>query len=137
MWAKIKEFYEDNQLLVIGVLFLVVAFIFSWLLRTDHRAGDNVDTTISEIATDNKRAGTEIKSATTEITKAQSNISRAIERSERIEEIVTSNATTVSECEQIVSGCQDLNREAKSILADVELANKARASGETKRTESK
>ena len=130
MWAKIKEFYEDNQLLVIGVLFLVVAFIFSWLLRTDKSAGDNVDTTISEIATDNKRAGTEIKSASTEITNAQSNISRAIERSNRIEEIVTDNTATVNECEQLTSDCQDLNREAKSILADVELANKARTRSE-------
>ena len=137
MAAKIKEFYESNQLLVIGMLFLVIALVFGWLLRTDRTAGDNVDSTIQQITTDNERAGAEIKSATTEITNASSNISRAIERSERIEEIVTDNTATVNECEQLTSDCQDLNREAKSILADVELANKARASGETKRTESK
>ena len=137
MAAKIKEFYESNQLLVIGVLFLVIAIVFGWLLRTDRTAGDNVDNTISEIAADNKRAGTEIKSASEEITNASSNISRAIERSDRIEEIVTDNTATVNECEQLTSDCQDLNREAKSILADVELANKARASGEAEGTEPK
>ena len=137
MAEKIKEFYESNQLLVIGVLFLVIAVIFSWLLRTDRTAGDNVDNTISEIATDNKRAGAEIKSASEEITNASSNISRAIERSNRIEEIVTDNTATVNECEQLTSDCQGLNREAKSILADVELANKKRTSGKTTGTAAK
>ena len=137
MAAKIKEFCKENQLLVIGVLFLVVTFVFGWLLRTNKSAGRDVDNTISEIATDNKRAGEQIKSASEEITNASSNISRAIERSNRIEEIVTDNTATVNECEQLTSDCQDLNREAKSILADVELANKKRTSGKTTGTAAK
>lgn len=137
MWAKIKEFYKDNQLFVIGVLFLIVALVFGWLLRTDRTAGDNVDNTIQQIKADNERAGAEIKSASTEITNAQSNISRAIERSKRIEEIVTDNTATVTACEQLAKDCQDLNREAKSILADVELANKKGTSGKTEGTKPK
>ena len=132
MAAKIKEFYEDNQLLVIGVVFLIVALVFGWLLRTDRTAGDNVDNTIQQVKTDNARAGAEIKSASGQVDEAQRNISGAVERTERVEKLTKESQSTVSECEQIVSGCQDLNREAKSILADVEFANKARASGEAK-----
>ena len=131
MAEKIKEFYESNQLLVIGVVFLIVALVFGWLLRTDRTAGDNVDNTISEIATDNKRAGEQIKSASGQVDEAQRNISGAVERTERVEKLTKESQSTVSECEQLTSDCQVLNREAKSILADVELANKKGTSGET------
>ena len=131
MAEKIKEFYEDNQLLVIGVVFLIVALVFGWLLRTDRTAGDNVDNTISEIATDNQRTGEQIKSASGQVDEAQRNISGAVERTERVEKLTKESQSTVSECEQLTSDCQVLNGEAKSILADVELANKKGTSGET------
>lgn len=137
MVEKIKEFYKDNQLLVAGIAFLVVAIVFSWLLRTDKSAGDNVDSTIQQAKTDNQRTGEQIKSASGQIGEAQGNISRAVERTERIENIVKENAGTIGECEQLTRDCQDLNREAKSILADVELANKKRTSGKTTGTAAK
>ena len=137
MAAKIKEFYKDNQLLVIGVVFLIVALVFGWLLRTDRTAGDNVDNTIQQITTDNARAGAEIKSASGQVDEAQRNISGAVERTERVEKLTKESQATVNECEQLTSDCQDLNREAKSILADVELANKKRTSGKTTGTAAK
>ena len=81
---------------------------------------------------DNQRTGKQIDNAKGQIGEAEGHIAGAAERAERIEGLTHESQSTVAECEQLVSDCQKLNREAKSIINDLELANKAGKSGKAK-----
>lgn len=124
MYEKIKSWISNNRFLigmVAGAILFLACYLFSH--RTAPTA-DDITNTISRTQEHNQRAGELTDAAGSEIKAAGTDIARAIENVERTESIVSQNAGTLDECRNIVSTLKDRTREAKSILADIELSNK-------------
>ena len=127
MYEKIKSWISNNRFLVgvgIGAVLFFSCYLFS------HRAAptnDDITSAIQSVKEHNQRAGELTDAAGSEIKAAGTDVTRAIENVERAENIANQNAGTLEECRNIVGTLKDRTREAKSILADVERANKAPA----------
>ena len=109
---------------IIFSIIIILALFCAYDLFS-RKPSDNVANTIQSISDDNKRAGTEVNNARQQITDASANATRIIERVERSETIVNQNAGTITECRELTKQCLELNRQAKSILADVDKRNQS------------
>lgn len=124
MYEKIKTWIYNNRFfvgLVAGTILFLTCYLFSHRIPP---TGDDIAETIQTIKEHNQRAGELADAARSEITAARTDVARTVENVERTESIVSQNAGTLEECRNIVSTLKDRTREAKSILADVERANK-------------
>lgn len=127
MHEKIKCWISNNRFFVgvgVGAVLFLSCYLFS------HRAAptaDDITNAIQSVKEHNQRAGELTDAAGSEVKAAGTDIARTVENVERAEEIVNQNAGTIEKCRNLVSTIKDRTREAKSILADVERANKAPA----------
>ena len=127
MYEKIKTWISDNRFLVgvgVGAVLFLACYLYSH--RTTPTA-DDITNAIQSVKEHNQRAGELTDAAGSEIKAAGTDVTRAIENVERAENIANQNAGTLEECRNIVGTIKDRTREAKSILDDVERANKAPA----------
>ena len=124
MYEKIKSWISNNRFLVgmgVGAVLFLACYLYSH--RTTPTA-DDITNAIYRTQEHNQRAGELTDAAGSEIKAAGTDVARTVENVERTESIVSQNAGTLEECRNIVSTLKDRTREAKSILADVERANK-------------
>lgn len=124
MYEKIKSWISNNRFLIglgIGAVLFLACYLYSH--RTTPTA-DDITNAIQSVKEHNQRAGELTDAARSEVKAAGADIARAIENVERAENIANQNAGTLEECRNLVSTIKDRTREAKSILADVERANK-------------
>lgn len=124
MYEKIKSWISNNRFLIgmgVGAVLFLACYLFSGRSTT---ADNAITDTVQSIKSDNKSAGAAIDRAVREIRSAGADITGAVENVERAERIIEQNTGTVEECRDIVSTLKVLSGEAKSILADVERANK-------------
>lgn len=127
MYEKIKSWISNNRFFVgvgIGAVLFLSCYLYSH--RTTPTA-DDITNAIYRTQEHNQRAGELTDAAREAVKAAGADIARTVENVERAEEIVNQNTRTLEKCRNIVSTLKDRTREAKSILDDVERANKAPA----------
>lgn len=124
MYEKIKSWISNNRFLVgmgVGAVLFLACYLFSYRATP---TADDITNTIYRTKEHNQRAGELTDAAGSEITAAGTDIARAVENAERAESLVKNNTRTLEECRNIVAILKVRTGEAKSILADVERANK-------------
>ena len=119
---------EKKTTYIIFILVLCLACFSAWDLFSRNSKGTNGNNaldTVQELSGDNTKAGGEVDNARQQISDASANTAGVITRVERSEDIVNQNSTTIAECRELARQCLELNRQAKSILNDIEQGNQS------------
>lgn len=115
---------ETKKSYIIIAVLLVGILAGAWVLFGSSGEDDNINRTVSDIKEDNQRAGELIDDARQQIAGASVDAAGALNRVERSQDIIKQNSSTIAECRELCAKLQDNNRQAKSVLADIESANK-------------
>lgn len=108
----------------VGAVLFLACHLYS---HRNAPTGDNITNAIQSAQEHNQRAGELADATRNEVNAARTDITRAVDNVSRAEGIADQNAGTIAECRNLVSTLQDRTREAKSILGDIERANKEAA----------
>ena len=125
MYEKIKTGLSNNSFFIKLAVCAALLFCGYMLGHRISPASDNISSTIQSIKGNNITAGKLVDDARGQIKSAGTDIAGAVKNVERAEGLAQQNAGTITECRNIVGALRDTTRKAKSILDDIERANKA------------
>ncbi len=114
---------ETKKLYAIIVILLISLCAAVWVLFRTTSDYNAISGTVQQLETVNGEIKREVDNARQQINGASVNTAGAIIRIERSQKIVRGNATTIAECQELVSDIRAEVERTESIIADVKRTN--------------